>query len=47
MINELNKICFAHDAAYFDNEDLAKRTSSDKILIDRAFEIARNSKYDV
>ena len=37
--NELDKACFAHDAAY---SDLAKRTISDKILNNRAYEIARN-----
>ena len=31
---------------YSDSEDLAKRTVSDKILKDRAFESARNAKYD-
>ena len=40
--NELEKACFAHDAAYSDNKDLAKRTISDKILKDRAYDIARN-----
>ena len=30
--NELDKVCFSHDAAYSDNKDLAKRTISDKIL---------------
>ena len=34
--NELDKACFAHDAAYSDSKDLAKRTISDKILKDRA-----------
>ena len=29
--NELGKACFAHDAAYYENKDLAKRTISDKI----------------
>ena len=29
--NELDKTCFAHDAAYSDSKDLAKRTISDKI----------------
>ena len=38
---------FAHDATYSDSEDLTKGAFSDKTLIDRAFEIARNSKYDV
>ena len=44
--NELDKACFAHDAAYSDSKDLAKRTISDKILKDRAYEIARNCKHD-
>ena len=38
--NELDTACFAHDAAYSDSKDLAKRTISDKILKDRAREIA-------
>ena len=33
---ELDKVCFAHDAAYSDSKDLAKRTSSDKNLKERA-----------
>ena len=37
---------FAHDGAYSDSKDLAKRTISDKILQDRAYEIARNRGYD-
>ena len=40
--NELDKACFSHDAAYSDSKDLAKRTVSDKILKDRAYEIAVN-----
>ena len=44
--NELDKACFAHDALYSVSEDLAKRTISDKIFKDRAYEIARNRKYD-
>ena len=44
--NELDKACFAHDAAYYDSKDLATRTISDKILKERAYEIARNRKYD-
>ena len=30
--NELDKACFAHDAAYSDSKHLVKRTISDKIL---------------
>ena len=36
--NELDKACFAHDAKYSNSKDLAKRTISDKILKDRAYE---------
>ena len=43
--NELGKACFAHDATYSDSKDLAKETIWDKILTDRAYEIARNHKY--
>ena len=32
--------------AYSDSKDLAKRTISDTILNDKAYEIARNHKYD-
>ena len=44
--NELDKACFAHDAAYSESKDLAKRTTSDNILKDRAFEIVGNRRYD-
>ena len=32
--------------AYEDFKDLTKRTASDKILLDKAFNIAKNPKYD-
>ena len=32
--------------AYGDFEDLARRKASDKILRDKAFNIAKNPKYD-
>ena len=35
---------FAHDAAYSDSKDLAKKTILDKILKIRAYEIAINTK---
>ena len=44
--NELDKDCFAHDAAYSNSKYLAKRTISDKILKDGAYETARNRGYD-
>ena len=44
--NELDKSCFAHDAVYANSKDLAKRTVSDNVLKDRAYEIALNPRYD-
>ena len=44
--NELDKACFVHDGAYSDSKDLTKRTVTDKILKDKAFEIAKDPKYD-
>ena len=44
--NELDKACFSHKVAYSDSKDLAKRTISDKILKDGAYETARNHGYD-
>ena len=44
--NELDKACFQHDLAYGDFKDLAWRTVSDKVLRDKAFDIAKNPKYD-
>ena len=43
---ELDKACFAHDAAYSDSKDLTKRTVADKILRNRAFNVAKDPKYD-
>ena len=44
--NELDKACFQHDMAYEDFKDLKRRTASDRILRDKAFDIAKNPKYD-
>ena len=35
--NELNKACFQHDMTYGKSKDLVRRTLSDKILRDKAF----------
>ena len=40
--NEIDKACFQHDMAYGDLKDLARRTASDKVLRDKAFNIAKN-----
>ena len=42
----MDKACFVHDAAYSDSKDLIKRTVADKILKNRAFNIAKDPKYD-
>ena len=44
--NELDKACFQRDLAYWDFKDLARRRASDKVLRDKAFNIAKNTKYD-
>ena len=44
--NEIDKACFQHYSAYSNSKDLIKRTQSDKILKERAFNIAKNTKYD-
>ena len=44
--DELDKVCFQHDMAYEDFQDLSRRTASDKVLRDKAFNIAKNPKYD-
>ena len=44
--NEPEKECFEHDIAYGDFKDLARRTTSDKVLKDKAFNIAKNPKYE-
>ena len=43
---DLDKACFQHDVAFGKYKDLSKRTQSDKVLRDKAFEIASNPKYD-
>ena len=44
--NELDKVCFQHDMAHGDFKDLKRRTYFDKVLRDKAFNIAKNPKYD-
>ena len=44
--NELDQACFQHDMVYGDFKDLAKRTAADNVLRDKAFNIAKNPKYD-
>ena len=44
--NELDKACFQHDMAYGDFKDLARKTAADKVLRDKAFNIAKDPKYN-
>ena len=44
--NGLDKACFQHDSAYADHKDLINRTKADKVLRDKAYDIASNPKYD-
>ena len=44
--NELDKTRFQHDMAYGDFKNLKKRTAPDKVLRNKAFNIAKNPKYD-
>ena len=39
--NQKKFFCFQHDMAYGDFKDLTRRTASDKILRDKAFNIAK------
>ena len=43
---ELDKACFQHDIAQWNFKDLKRRIFSDKGLRDKAFNIAKNPKYD-
>ena len=44
--NELDKACFWHGIAYGHFKDLTRWTASDKILDDKAFNIAKNPIHD-
>ena len=43
---ELDKVCFQNDMAYGGFKDLNRRIAADKVLLDKAFDIAKNPKYD-
>ena len=45
--NELDKGCFQHNMAYGGFKDLKRRKFSDKVVRDKAFNIAKNPKYDI
>ena len=44
--NELDKACFQHDSAYADHKNLIHGTEADKVLRDKAYDIASNRKCD-
>ena len=44
--NELDKACFQHNSSYADHKDLINRTEADKVLKDKAYNIASNPEYD-
>ena len=44
--NKLDKACFQHDMAHRDFKDLNRRTIANKVLHNKAFNIAKNPKYE-
>ena len=44
--NDHDKACFQHDMAYNKYKKLERRTQSDKVLKDKAFEIANNPDHN-
>ena len=44
--NDLDKACFQHDSANADNKGLINRTKADKVLRDKAYNIASIPEYD-
>ena len=44
--NELDKACFQYVIAYGNFKDLARRTASDEVWKEKAFNTAKNPKYD-
>ena len=44
--NELDEAFFQHGMAYGHFKDLTRRTAADKVFRDKAFNIAKNPKYD-
>ena len=44
--SELGKAYFRHDMIYESFKDLSRRTTSDKVFHDKAFNFSKNPKYD-
>ena len=45
-IKKIKETCFQHDVAYRDFRGLNRRTAAGKVLREKAFNIAKNPKYD-
>ena len=43
---KLEKACFQDDMSYDTYKNIARRRVSDKVLRDKAFEVASNAQYD-
>ena len=46
LSKKIDKACFPHDVACGDFKDLNRRAAVDKVLRDKAFNIAKNPKYE-
>ena len=44
--NKRDKTCFQHDVAYGDSKELTRRIAPDKVIRDKAFNIAKNPNSD-
>ena len=44
--NKSDEACFQHDLAYEDFKDLNRRIAADKVLHDKAFNCAKNPKFN-
>ena len=44
--NQLDKACLQHDMAYGDFKDINRRIFADEVLCNKAFNIAKDPKYD-
>ena len=44
--NELHKACFQHDISHGDFKDFFRKTASEKVLREKAFNMAKNPEHD-
>ena len=45
MCIEADKTCYQHDMDYGDIKNLPRRTASERVLHNKAFNVAKKSKY--